>query len=360
MIERPHPTPQRKTKPGRKPDLLELSLFCHQVSLVLKSGIHPIEGIPLIADEMVNPTVRSALDQVGRDVVSGVSLHEALSRTGVFPSYLITMTRLGETTGMLEQIMERLSSFYEKEDRMAKRIRSAIAYPIMLLVLMLGIVILLVTQVLPMFSRILGTLGGEVPATTRLLLDGSSFFGRCRLWLLVGFVLLAVGFVVWIRSERGRARWDAVKLRLPLIGRVLVKTAAARFSAGLAIVLRSGMELREGLDLVCELPENRHVRTMIMQVAEGVNAGESLGTALEPVSLFPPLFTRMIQIGQRTGELDKMMDKIAVVYEGEVDHSVQQMTNAIEPLLVLILSVVVGVILLAVMLPLINIMGSIG
>ena len=360
MNGRPHAKTTHKAKTGHKPDLMELSLFCHQVSLVLKTGIHPVEGIPLIAEEMVNPAMRNALQQVGNDVVSGVALHDALSRTGTFPAYLVTMTRLGETTGMLEQIMGSLSAFYEKEDRMAKRIRSAIAYPVMLLVLMLGVILLLVTQVLPMFSRILGSLGGEIPVTTRLLLDGASFFGRWGLWLLALVILLAAGFVMWLRTERGRARWDAMKLRVPLVGKVLVKTAAARFSAGLSVVLKSGMDLQEGLELLRELPENRRVRIMISQISESVRTGADLGTALEPVSLFPPLFTRMIQIGQRTGELDKMMEKIATVYEGEVDHSVHQMTNAIEPLLVLILSVVVGVVLLAVMLPLINIMGSIG
>ncbi len=344
----------------RKPDAVELSLFCHQMALVLKSGIHPVEGIPLIVDEMVNPLLREALEHAGKAALDGMPLHEAFKASGVFPAYLVTMTRLGEATGMLEGVMEDLSRFYEKEDRVAKRIRSAVAYPLLLLFLMLCVVVLLVTQVLPMFSKILASLGGELPGVTQAMLGMGGFFSRNGLWMLLVLGAAAVVLVLVIRTEKGRLWWDKWKLTSPFIGRVLVKAAAARFSNGLALVLRSGMGVAEGLEEVGELAANRQVRLVIGQVARNVREGMELGAALAPVALFPPLFTRMIQIGQKTGELDRMMVKLASVYEGEVDNSVQQMTNAIEPVLVIILSAVVGVILLAVMLPLINIMGSIG
>lgn len=343
-----------------RPDTLELSLFCHQMALVLKSGIHPVEGIPLVAEEMVNPRLKQALGQAGKAALDGMPLHEAFKASGAFPSYLVTMTRLGEATGMLEGVMDDLSRFYEKEDRVAKRIRSAVAYPLLLLFLMLCVVALLVTQVLPMFAKILTSLGGELPDVTRAMLGMGDFFRQNGLWVLLALALAAAGLILVIRTEKGRLWWDAWKLKSPFFGRVLVKAAAARFSNGLALVLRSGMGLAEGLEEVQDLAANRQVRRMIGQVAHNVRDGMELGAALAPVALFPPLFTRMIQIGQKTGELDQMMVKLSSVYEGEVDNSIQQMTNAIEPVLVIILSVVVGVILLAVMLPLINIMGSIG
>lgn len=344
----------------RKLETLELSLFCHQMALVLKSGIHPVEGIPLVAGEMVNPVLKQALAEVGKAVLDGVPLAEAFKAAGVFPPYLVTMTRLGEATGMLENVMDELSVFYEKEDRVAKRIRSAVAYPLLLLLLMLCVIVLLVAQVLPMFAKILASLGGELPDVTRVLLGTGDFFRRSGLWILLAAALVAVGWMLLIRTEKGRLWWDKWKLKSPFFGRVLVKAAAARFSSGLSLVLRSGMGLEQGLEEVKDLATNLHVRRMIGQIARNVRDGMDLGAALAPISLFPPLFTRMIQIGQKTGELDKMMGKLASVYEGEVDNTMQQMTNAIEPVLVIILSVVVGVILLAVMLPLINIMGTIG
>ncbi len=351
---------KRNGPKASRPELLELSLFCHQVSLVLKSGIHPIEGIPLIASEVVNPALKQALEDVGEAVVKGTPLYQALSQTDVFPPYLVAMTRLGESSGMLEQVMERLSAFYEKEDRLRKRIRSALTYPLLLLALMLGVIILLVSQVLPMFAAILSSLGGELPGATRAMLGAGTFFGQWGWVLLLALVVVAALMYFRTRTEKGRFAWDAWKLKLPLVGKLFVKSAAARFSAGLSVVLQSGMELQEGLSQVEALADNRKVRSMIAEVTRQVGAGADLGTALATVALFPPLFTRMMQIGQRTGELDRMMEKIASLYETEVDQSAQQLSNTIEPVLILILSVVIGVVLLAVMLPLINIMGTIG
>lgn len=360
MNERPDKGKMETKNRNGKLETLELSLFCHQVSLVIKSGIHPIEGIPLIAEEMVNPYMRQALLEAGDAVVKGTPVYQALADTGAFPEYLIAMTRLGESAGMLEQVMERLSAFYEKEDRMAKRIRSALTYPLLLLVLMLGVIVLLVSQVLPMFAGILASLGGELPSATRFLLGAGAFLSTWGLWILL--LLAAIGFAFYLRtrSEKGRLAWDGMKLKTPLFGKLFVKSAAARFSAGLSVVLQSGMELQEGLEQVQSLTENRRVRSMISVVREQVASGADLGTALGSVALFPPLFARMMQIGQRTGELDKMMDKISSLYEGEVEQTSKQLSNAIEPVLILILSVVVGIVLLAVMLPLINIMGTIG
>lgn len=344
----------------QKPDVLELSLFCHQFALVMKSGIHPVEGIPLIAGEMVNPLLKTALTNAGNAVVKGDTLCTALGDSNIFPAYMISMIRLGEATGTLENIMENLSLFYEKEDRLSKRLRSAIAYPLLLLVLMLGVIVLLIVEVLPMFAKILASLGGDLPDATRILLGVGDFFSRSGLLFLLLLVLLTASWILMLRTEKGRLRWDAVKLKLPFFGRVLTKTAAARFSNGLSIVLQSGMGLVEGLDEVKDLTGNRQVKNLMQKVSEAIREGSDLGTALAPLALFPPLFTRMIQVGQKTGELDKMMGKISSIYEGEVENSLAHLTNAIEPVLVIILSVVVGVILLAVMLPLINIMGSIG
>ncbi len=344
----------------QKLDVLELSLFCHQFALVMKSGINPVEGIPLIAGEMVNPLLKNALTEAGTAVVNGDPLCVALGGAGIFPSYMISMIRLGEAAGSLEHVMENLSIFYEKEDRLSKRLRNAISYPLLLLVLMLGVIILLIVEVLPMFAKILASLGGDLPDATRILLGAGDFFSKSGFFILFIIILLATTWLLMLRTEKGRLRWDAAKLKLPLFGRILTKTAAARFSNGLSIVLQSGMGLVEGLDEVKDLTNNLHVQKLMLKVSESIREGSDLGSALAPLALFPPLFTRMIQIGQKAGELDKMMGKISSVYEGEVENSLEHLTNAIEPILVIILSIVVGVILLAVMLPLINIMGSIG
>ncbi len=345
---------------GRKLETLELSLFCHQLALVLKSGVHPAEGLPLVAEEAANPLLRAALHAAGESVLQGGPLHQSLSDTGVFPPYLVSMVRLGETAGMLERVTDWLGAFYEKEDRMAKRLRAAMAYPLLLMVLMTGILVLLVVEVLPMFARILSSLGGELPVVTRAMLGFGNWFSQFGVWLLLGLVILLFASFLLFRRGRGREKWDEIVLKTPGFGRVLTKTYAARFSQGLSLVLQSGMELVEGLEEARDLIANRHVRKQIDEVIAQVREGADLGTALAAAPLFPPLFMRMIRLGQKSGELDQMMGKVASIHEGEVEHAIRQFSNALEPILVIILSCVAGGMLLAVMLPLINIMGTIG
>lgn len=181
------------------PAALELALFCHQTSLVLKSGLNLLEGIPLIAEEMSDPRWKASMLKVSKSVLGGLPLHKALEETGLFPAYLITMVRIGETTGMLESILDQLSLYYEKEDQMAKRIRGAIAYPVLLLVLMIGVILLLVTQVLPMFAGILASLGSELPAATRLMLAAAEFvtmIGPAALLVIVAIAAVLTLYTV--------------------------------------------------------------------------------------------------------------------------------------------------------------------
>jgi len=341
-------------------NVLEISIFCHQMALILKSGISPAEGLPLIANEAINPVLKGALSAASLDVEKGKSLYVALENTQVFPRYFMTMINLGELSGMLETVMENLSEYYEKEDRLRKKLRNALTYPALLLILMSGVIVLLVVEVLPMFAKILESLGGDLPVATQVLLGTSAFVGRFGLFAFGVIVIFFIVFYARLQTEKGRIHWDAIKLRLPIIGRVLIKVSASRFSNGLALVLLSGMELVNGLPVVRDLMDNKKVKAMMEVLIKDLAQGTDLGTALENIALFPPLFTHMIRIGQKTGELDTMMKKISGIYDNEVENSLQNMTNAIEPILVIILSAIVGLILLAVMLPLIRIMGTIG
>lgn len=341
-------------------DNMELSLFCQQMALVLKSGIPPIEGVPLIAEEMTQPRLKKALDDISRDITQGSNFYEALRAQSLFPEYLVSMTQLGEKTGMLDRVMDNLSKYYDRDYRLQKKFRSSITYPIILMVLMLGVILLLILKILPMFANILGSLGGEMPQVTTLLLTFGLGLIQAGPILLGILVALVVGAIAYGRSDSGGLYYDRLKMRLPYLGKIYRKVSAARFSHGMALVLKSGMTFEEGLDAVGQIIGNRYVKTKIIEAGDMMRKGETPADAFAQMDLYPNLFVRMMRIGHKTGELDQMMGKISDVYDEEVEDSLNMLANAIEPILVITLSVIVAVILLAVMLPLINIMSTIG
>lgn len=341
-------------------DTFELSLFCQQMALVLKSGIAPVEGIPLIAEELSQPRLKKALDEISGDITQGASLHEALGRQRLFPDYLVAMTGLGESTGMLDRVMENLAKYYERDHRLQKKFRSSITYPLILMGLMLGVILLLILKILPMFANILSSLGGEMPQVTMLLLSLGNGLLRIGPVLIGILVVLVLGLIRYGHTDGGELHFDRLRMELPLIGRLYRKVSAARFSHGMALVLRSGMTFEEGLVAVEQIIGNRFVRVKIIEAGDRVRAGETPADAFAQMGLYPNLFIRMMRIGHRTGELDQMMAKISDVYDDEVEDSLNLLANAIEPVMVISLSVIVAVILLAVMLPLINIMSTIG
>lgn len=341
-------------------ETIELSMLCHQMALVLKSGIHPVEGVPLIAEEMPNPKLKKALDEIGKSITDGAMFHEALAKQQVFPDYMVSMTRLGEKTGMLDQVMENMADYYDRDYRLRKKFRSSITYPIILLVLMLGVILLLILKILPMFAGILNSLGGQMPPVTQALLNAGQGLMTAGPVLIALILLVCAGVWGYGRSEKGRFAFDRMRLSLPYLGQVYRKLSAARFSHGMAMALKSGMTFETGLEAVEEIIGNRYVRSRIGDVRKRLREGLAPADAFAELGLYPNLFIRMLRVGHKTGELDTMLGRISDVYDDEVDDSLLMLANAIEPLMVIALSAVVAVILLAVMLPLINIMSTIG
>jgi type IV pilus assembly protein PilC len=341
-------------------DTFELSLFCQQMALVLKSGIAPVEGVPLIAEELTQPRLKKALDEISDAITQGASFHEALRKQSLFPEYLVSMTELGEKTGMLDRVMDNLSKYYDRDYRLQKKFRSSITYPLILMGLMLGVILLLILKILPMFANILSALGGEMPKVTTVLLSVGQGIIQVGPILIGVIVAIILGLISYGRTDGGELHFDKMRMELPYLGKIYRKVSAARFSHGMALVLRSGMTFEEGLDAVEQIIGNRFVRTKIMEAGDRIRAGETPADAFAQLGLYPNLFIRMMRIGHKTGELDQMMGKISDVYDDEVEDSLNLLANAIEPILVITLSVIVAVILLAVMLPLINIMSTIG
>jgi type IV pilus assembly protein PilC len=287
-------------------------------------------------------------------------LNEAIANRNAFPIYLVDMIKIAENTGRLGETFEQLSGYYDQNDQLRQKIKNALTYPFVLIGLMSVVILMLILKVLPIFHEILLSVGGSVPKATAFVLDLSLILQNGILFLLGILVLVVLYFMLLFKTNILSKQRDAFLLNFPGVKAIYRKSLAVKFSRAYAILIKSGMPLVEGLELIIPLMENESVEKALKGVAQAVQEGKSLSDALSNTQLFPDLFVKMIELGSKTGALDVMLDKTADIYERELNRSLHRLTVSIEPTLVIILSLIVGAILLLVMLPLINIMSSIG
>lgn len=339
----------------------ELAWLCEQIALIQKSGIPLPEGIDLLAESADIPRQAGVLKALAEKMRKMIPLSEAMELLDAFPGYLVKMVKVGEISGNLDHVMANLGEFYTRDAELKRKIRSALVYPVILLLMMLGIIVLLVVRVLPVFSEILLSFGGTMPAFSQGLLSFGVFVARNAFWLAPLLIVIVVALVLWLRhSAPGRRLIDRARLRLPVLGPLYQRIYTSRFSISLSYMLRSGIDLDSSLSMTEAVMENSLVSERIAICRQKIRKGADTFTALQETDLFPRLFVRMLSLGSRTGEMDAVMGKIARAYESEVDSRLTRLTGVIEPLLVVILSLIVGGILLTVMLPLVEIMSSIG
>ncbi|NTV88805.1 MAG: type II secretion system F family protein [Clostridiales bacterium] len=338
----------------------ELSLFCYQLSLIFKSGIPYLEGMSIFADEMADSRFKGTARQLSQDATNGKVLSESMENQKCFPAYMVNMVRMAEVSGTLDSGMENLSVYYEKMDKLKRKIMNAITYPIILSVLMGCIILLLILRILPMFYEILISVGSEIPPVTRVILNIS--LGIRDNWAVILVVILAVVAVclIFARTGAGKRKWDEFKVKAPLFKKINLKVISARFGMGMSMLLKGGISFDDSLGMVGNIVGNKYVGGKIAECRQAILKGEDSAEAFIKTGVFPPLFYRMFHMGYKTGELEKTMQKISDIYETEADKHMGRITSAIEPILVIILSLIVGIILLAILLPLINIMSSIG
>ena len=339
----------------------ELSVFCKQISVLFHSHITLMEGLAVLVEQSENAQLKQALSEVYGFMERGFSFSEAMGMFDhVFTSYLLSMVVIGETSGTLDAIFSRMSAYYDKESKIRKKIRSAITYPAILTVLMLSIVVLLIVRILPMFGDILESMGSEMPAATSAILGAGSFLAGYGLFIVLGVAIIVVGIVVWSRTEKGMLVFDKIKFNIPAYRYITRRVITSRFARSLAILFRSGVQLLNALEDITVLMDNRFLEEKLKDAVEKAKNREEITDTLAKIGVFPVLFLKMFKIGEKTGHLDDMLDKAASVFDDEVDDAVERFTAMLEPILIIILSVVVGVILLSVVLPMITVMNAIG
>jgi len=340
----------------------ELSLFCKQVSVLFHSNITLMEGVTVLMEQTDNPQLKLTLKEIYALMDEhGYSFAEAMSMFDhVFSSYMLSMVVIGETSGALDSVFSRLSAYYDKESKIRKKIKSAITYPAILTALMAAIIVLMITRILPMFGEILESMGAALPAGTSFILSGGAFLVRFGWIFLVVIAAAVAGVVYWTRTDKGRYNFDRLKFKLPVYRYTTARVITSRFARSLAILFKSGVQLLNALDDVTVLMDNRYLEEKLKIAVDKARNKADITETLKDVGVFPVMFIKMFSIGEKTGCLDEMLDKAASVFDDEVDDAVERFTAMLEPVLIIILSLIVGAILLSVVLPMITVMSSIG
>lgn len=346
----------KSVRPGRPRKQDELVVFTRQLATMISSGITLLEALEILVEQAETPAFRATLRAVCDDVRTGSDLSRALARhPRVFSDLFVNMVRAGEVSGQIDEILVRLADYMEATARLKREIRSAMTYPIISLVLVLGITAFLMVGIVPQFRPIFETLDIELPGLTTFVLQLSDAVRENGLLVLAG----AAGLVCFVsllkRTERGAYAWDALLLRLPIFGILFRKVALARFSRTFATLIKSGVPILGCLEIVAETSGNRVVARAVHQARQHVREGQSLSGPLAESPVFPPMVTRMVSIGEKSGALEHLLEKIATFYDEQVSAQVKSLTSLIEPLLIAIMGVFVGTIVLAVFLPIFKI-----
>lgn len=336
----------------------ETALFCTQAGLLLKAGIPLGDGLASLTEEGAGAG-REILCRIADTARETGSLYEAVQQAGVFPSYMVHMIRIGETAGKLEEVLDSLSLYYEREDRLRGAVRSAVLYPLILILLMAAVIAVLVVAVMPIFSSVLTDLGAEASANTGFIRTGA-VIGRCSLVVIAVLLALLVVMLLLSLSAKGRQMLMSLSTRLPVLRRLYRQIASGRFASVMSMLLSSGYDLGEALELAEEVVADSTVKNKIRLCRDKVSNGTAFSAALLELDLFSGLYARLIQTGEKTGRLDDVMKNMAAQYETDVEESLSGVVALIEPTLVILLSVIIGSILLSVMLPLIGILSAIG
>ena len=330
----------------------QLVIFSRQLATMVASGIPIVGALEVLSEQIEDRVFRRILRVVSSQVQSGSSLSEAFAKhPRAFSEFFTNMVRAGESSGRLDEILDRLAGYSEKADLLKRKVQSSLFYPTLVCFLAFSVTTFLVVVIVPKFKDIFTSLGGTLPMPTQILLAVSAFL-RNYFPAIIGVVLMmAAAFHLFLATPLGQFWFDGVKLRVPLIGPLLQKVAVARFARTLGTLSRSGVPILTSLEIVAKTVGNKLLERAALAARSSIREGANIADPLAKSHIFPPMVTRMIAVGEKTGELEKMLGKIAEFYENEVDTAVNALTSLIEPIIITVLGLVIGSIVIALFLP---------
>jgi len=338
----------------------ELSTFAGQLAMILHSGISTLEGVMILKEDMPAGEGQDTLNTVYEALEETGELAESMRKSEVFPDYFIKMTEIGERSGTLEEVMDSLSTYYDRQNTLFRSVKDALTYPLILIGMLFAVLIVLMTQVMPVFEQVFEQLGIEVSGVTGTVFTIGNIMQGGSAVLIIFFVALVIAGLAALRSQSFRARMFSVIGHIPFVKTVYRLLACARFSNALALALHSGLDMGESFELASGLTDQPEFQERLKAASEQIDQGTELGEALRDAEVFSGLNARMVSLGFRTGSAETALNKISVRCQEDADERIQSAVGALEPTLTAILSVLTGLILVSVMLPLLSVMANIG
>ncbi len=341
---------------GKKIKKEELVVFARQMATMTSAGITVVDSLETLAGQSDSVQFRKTLKSVSESVNTGASLSEAMGAySHVFSDYFVNMVKAGESSGNLEEVLERVASYLEKANALQKKIKSAMIYPSVVSAMAIVITLVMILKVIPVFKDMFDGFGAALPVPTQILINVSDVTRKYFLGVVIFFIAFAIGMKAYVSTARGKFALDSVKLKLPIFGMLFKKVAVSKFTRTLATLVKSGVPILYALEIVAETSGNLVVEKSIKNVRESVREGESIAEPLEQSGIFPPVVIRMVSVGEKSGKLEIMLTKIADFSDEQVDTVVDGLTSLIEPLIIAFLGIVIGGIVICMFLPIFKI-----
>ena len=346
---------------SRKINRKRIAIFTRQFSVMLDAGLPLVQCLEILGGQEENRTFASIIDQVRSDVESGASIADSMRKhPKAFDDLYTNMVAAGEAGGILDIILQRLSTYIEKVVKLNNQVKSALIYPVSIIVIACGVVFIILWKVIPVFAQLFAGLGGEMPFLTRMVIGASNFVARYFFLIVPAIAAGVVAVGRYHKTYRGRRVIDGALLKIPVLGMLLRKISVARFCRTLATLTSSGVPILDGLEITAKTAGNAIIEDSVMAVRKSVEEGKTISEPLGETKVFPAMVVQMINVGEQTGALDQMLSKIADFYEEEVDTAVAGLMKLIEPLMITVLGAIIGTIVTAMYLPLYSILTKIG
>jgi type IV pilus assembly protein PilC len=329
----------------------ELTNFTKQLSIMINAGVPIIMALEIIYKSERNSTLKKAVMNIARDVSEGQTMAESMSKQKGFDRLYCNLVKAGEVGGILDTILSKLAEHLEKQEKTKQQIKSAMTYPVIVSIIGAGVVWALITFVVPQFVGMLDDTGQDIPWITQFVIDTSKFFGDYSMYMVPGVILLFAILSSWVRTPTGKIVYDRLSMKIPGFGQVIIKGNLSQFSRTLATLLGAGVSLIDSLEICIEVIDNSVVSGDIAKVKKKVTEGKTLTEPLMKIDYFPEMVAQMIKVGEQTGSIDQMLEKISDVFEDEVNIAVEGATKLMEPLILVVLGGVIATILVAIYLP---------
>lgn len=330
----------------------DISVFCKQFAAIIKAGVPLLQALHMLENQTENASLKNVIRKMSEDIQKGSSLSMAMSaQNNKFPPILIHMVHAGEVSGTLEKSLDLMADHFEKANKLKQKVKSAMIYPIVVLVVAIAVMFILLTFVVPTFEQIFKNAGAELPLITRMLIGFSRFLRKNILFVLLFIILIIGGIRFYISTEKGKFSFDKLKFHMPILGKLQTKSLAANFARTMSTLISSGVSITEALNITAQVLDNVYAKSVMRKIELEVREGKGLYAPVRDSKMFPLMLENMIMLGEESGTLEHMLNQTADFFEEEVDESTKRLTTLLEPLIIIILAVFVAFIVFGIALP---------